>query len=482
MSTLKNYSYNLLYQITALIVPFVTIPYISRVFGAEGIGSYAVSYAIAQYFCLFGILGLNTYGTRQIAYCRDNEAECRKTFWNLNYMRAITMGIALLLYVIYVLFFVEKAKLTIYLCQSLVLWASFFDISWFFYGKEEFRLTALRNIIVKVIGMILVFVFVRDSKDVWIYALIIALTLFLGQIIMWNIPLRKMKIEKPDLNLIWYYCQNTIKLWIPTIAINIYTQLDKVMLGYMTCDAQVGLYENSQHMIKLVSTITTTLATVMTPRMSNLFARNEINKLRVGVYKSFRFVSLLAFPMVFGIIAIRNTFVIWFFGKSFEEISTLLIVSAWLVLTLSWSNVIGNQVLIACGKEKYYTMSVSIGAVTNICMNIMLIPKLLCMGAIVSSVVAEYIGMIFMVFFARKIVFVNELLKGQIKYLLAAGLMYIVAFYIGEALEPNMLTTILQVVVAIIFYGGAILLMRDKFVLNMFNQYINKIKAVRNEL
>lgn len=126
MKILQNYTYNLLYQLTALIVPLITIPYISRIFGTEGIGSYAVSYAIAQYFCLFGLLGLNNYGTRQIAYCRDNDIECRKTFWNLNYMRAITMGIALFIYFIYLTLFIDSTKQSLFLCQSLVLWASFF--------------------------------------------------------------------------------------------------------------------------------------------------------------------------------------------------------------------------------------------------------------------------------------------------------------------------------------------------------------------
>lgn len=476
MSVLKNYSYNLLYQITALIVPFVTIPYISRIFGAEGIGAYAVSYAIAQYFCLFGLLGLNTYGTRQIAYCRDNDAECRKTFWNLNYMRAITMGTTLLLYTVYIIFFVDREKLSLYICQSLVLWASFFDISWYFYGKEEFKLTAIRNIVVKVVGMILVFILVHDKNDVWIYALIIALTLFIGQIVMWNIPLRRMKIVKPDTKLICQYLKGTFMLWIPAIAINIYTSLDKVMLGYMTGDAQAGLYENSQHIIRLVSTITTTFAIVMTPRMSNLFAKRETDKLRESVYKSFRFVSLLAFPMVFGIIAIRNTFVPWFFGRGFEEISTLLIASAWLVLTLSWSNVIGNQVLIACGKEKYYSMAVTTGAVVNVCMNVILIPKLFCMGAIVSSVVAEYIGMIFMVISARHIVPIKRLFTGLPTYLLAAMAMGMTTFAIGEILGNYVYTTILQILVGIIVYGAMLLFAKDQFALNVIKSYISGLK------
>lgn len=476
MTTLRNYSYNLLYQLTALIVPLITIPYISRIFGTEGIGSYAVSYAIAQYFCLFGLLGLNNYGTRQIAYCRDNDIECRKTFWNLNYMRAITMGIALFTYFIYLTLFIDSTKRSLFFCQSFVLWASFFDISWYFYGKEEFKTTAIRNIIVKLVGVILVFVLVHNKEDIWIYALIISLSMFIGQIIMWSIPIKRMKIAKIDKNLICQYMRGTFLLWLPAIAINVYTSLDKVMLAYMTEDSQAGLYENSQHMIKLVSTITTTLAMVMTPRMANFYANKNLTNLREGVYKSFRYVSLLAFPMVFGIIAIRNTFVPWFFGNEFSEVSTLLIVSAWLVLTLSWSNVMGNQVLIACGLEKYYTLSVTIGAIINVSMNLLLIPKFLCMGAIISSVIAEYIGMFLMIYFSRKIVPLGKLKEGQTTYLLSSILMYFITFQIGEILGNNMLSTICQIIVACIFYGLSLMILKDKFAVKLINQYINKRK------
>ena len=272
---MKNYLYNLAYQFTTLIVPFVTLPYISRIFGAEGIGSYAVSYSIAHYFCLFGLLGLNNYGTRTIAYCRDDNKKCREAFWNLNYMRIITMGITCILYVFFLIFVVEAKKKLLYFAQGGVLLASMFDISWFFAGMEEFKKTAVRGIIVKLVGMILIFLFVKDSDDIWLYATIIASSMLIGQIVMWGIVISRMRIILPDFCLISHYMKESFKFWIPAIAINLYASLDKVMLGYIVGDTEAGIYENSQKTIKMVSTITTTFTTVMMPKMSKYFMNNN---------------------------------------------------------------------------------------------------------------------------------------------------------------------------------------------------------------
>ena len=64
---IKNYLYNVSYQILTIILPFITTPYISRVLSPEGVGIYSYTNSITQYFILFGCIGLNLYGQREIA-------------------------------------------------------------------------------------------------------------------------------------------------------------------------------------------------------------------------------------------------------------------------------------------------------------------------------------------------------------------------------------------------------------------------------
>ena len=67
----KNYVYNVLYQVIAVITPFITAPYIARILGAERIGIYSYIESITSCFVLFANFGIPTYGQREISYNQD---------------------------------------------------------------------------------------------------------------------------------------------------------------------------------------------------------------------------------------------------------------------------------------------------------------------------------------------------------------------------------------------------------------------------
>lgn len=181
---IKNFFYNLMYQMLVIILPFITIPYISRVLGSTGVGQYALSNAYAQYFILFGMVGLSVYSTRQIAYVRDDKEQLNNTFWELNILRFITMGISIISYIFFTILF-NKENQVLYLIQGLLLISALIDISWLFIALENFKKVVIRNTLIRLSGLILIFIFVKDSNQVWVYALILGVTQVIGQAIMW---------------------------------------------------------------------------------------------------------------------------------------------------------------------------------------------------------------------------------------------------------------------------------------------------------
>ena len=156
----------------------------------------------------------------------------------------------------------------------------------------------------------------------------------------------------------------------PTVSIKIYSTLDKLLLGILSTDAQVGLYTSSQNIVTMATTITSTLTVVTLPRMSNYYKNERFTELKKVSELSVEMVSMIAFPMTFGLIGISETLVPWFFGPGYEAVSKLLLISAWFILTVSWSNIFGNQILLACGEEKKYTIAVGISAIVNIILSI----------------------------------------------------------------------------------------------------------------
>ena len=164
----KNFIYNSVYQLIAIAVPLVTTPYLSRVLGAEGIGEYAYAYSIAYYFTLLIKLGINTYGSREIACCRDDKIRTSKTFWELYTFQFVLALFFSFIYIVYSVF-VSKNKSVSLILEIFVVSAGI-DITWFFGGIEEFKLIAIRDLIIKVLSTLGIFAVVKTEMDTWKYA------------------------------------------------------------------------------------------------------------------------------------------------------------------------------------------------------------------------------------------------------------------------------------------------------------------------
>lgn len=461
MKVLKNYLYQMSYEVLLVLLPIITTPYVSRVLEPDGVGRYSLATTIANYFVVFGVLGTSNYGRRQVAYVRDDKEFLRKTFWEITVFRLFTTGFALVSYLLFVAVSVSDYKIIFYI-EALTIIANSFDITWLFIGLESFKSTAIRSMIVKVLGAILIFLLVRQKSDLWLYTLIISGTTLLGQIILWiKLPkdLRKFEVDWGNLKV---HLKRTIHLWLPSVAINIYTSLDKLMLGYMINVYEVGLYEQSQKIVKIGSTITTSLSVVMLPRVANLFEKNRIVEFKEFSNKALVAVTFIAVPMCFGLLGIRETLVPWFYGLGYEKIVSLLSISAWLIITLSWSSIFGPQVLVATGQEKKYTLALSISAVINLILNFILIPRVQSHGALISSVVAEYTGMIIMFVLVREYFDVSQVFRALGKYITCAVFMMVVVIAIGKILPETMSTTFLQILTGIVIYCVELVSIKDR--------------------
>lgn len=160
MKVLKNYLYNLSYQILTIILPIITVPYVTRIFTSEALGNYVFYNSIVSYFSLFAMLGIGVYGTKQIAAASDVSS----TFWNIYAIQLIASIIAISVYII-AIFSIPQMGGVIPLIVGITLFAKMIDISWLFSGKEDFKKITLRNIAVRIVGVISVFTLIKNSED-----------------------------------------------------------------------------------------------------------------------------------------------------------------------------------------------------------------------------------------------------------------------------------------------------------------------------
>lgn len=433
-----------------IIIPLVTVPYVSRVLGSEGVGINAYTNSIIQYFILFGSIGINLYGNRTIAYNRDNKKKMSQIFWEIALLRMICIAISYLIFIIF-LSVVSEYQI-FYFYQSFLIIAAGLDISWFFMGNEDFKKTVLRNTLVKIVSLIAIFVFIKSKSDIGLYILILSLSILFGNLTLWPY-LRKM-VNLPNikqLNL-WRHFLPSLALFIPQVATQVYLVLNKTMLGILVGVKSTGYYENSDKIVKVILAIVTATGTVMLPRVANTFAKGQKDKVAKYLYQSFDFVTAICFPMALGLSAIAPKFSVWFLGSEFKITGGLISILSLVIIFIGWSNVLGTQYLLPTNQTKYYTISVVSGALINLILNFPLITKYGVYGAVVSTVISEFTVMAVQIFLARKTLQISVLFSGKWKYMISALLMFVLVRGLHNILPGSIVYFGIEVVLGIAVY------------------------------
>ena len=350
------------------------------------------------------------------------------------------------------------------------------DISWFFQGLEEFKKTVTRNTIVKLISIVCIFTFIKRQEDLPIYFGIYVLSILIGNVSLWlYLPKYIKKVKIKELHII-RHLKPTISLFIPQIAIQVYTLLDRTMVGTIIADkSEVGYYDQGQKIIKMLLTIITSLGTVMLPRIASTFASGDKEKVTNYMKKSFNMVFFLAFPIMFGIIAVSKAFVPVFFGQGYDKVAILMSVISPILLLIGLSNVTGTQYLLPTKRQKEFTTSVVCGAIINFIMNMCLIWKYGALGASIGTVVAEVVVTSVQIYFVRKDFKLKEIVKLARNYLISSIVMLIVCLIIGKCINNNIVSTITQVAVGIFTYGILLLILKDAFIYSILGKLKNKL-------
>lgn len=471
----KNYLYNLSYQLLLIILPIITTPYVSRVLGASCVGTYSYTNSITQYFILIGCIGLNLYGQREIAYYQNDLNTRNRTFFELFFLRCITLIISVVVF--YFTMIMNSKYSFIFIIQILDIIASIFDISWFFQGIEEFKKTVLRNFVVRLVCVALIFTFVKSPDDLLLYVLCYSGTLLLGNLSLWlYMPKYVSRKDIKNLNL-KKHLHPAIMLFLPQIATSIYTLLDKTMIGLITDNnAEVAYYEQSQTIVKTVMTVITSLGTAMMPRIANLYKNNKFGEIRSYMQASMTFVLVLSIPFALGIMAIAGGFVPWFFGKGFERVVPNMEFIAPIIIFIGLSTVTGTQYLLPLGRQKEFTISVVIGSIVNFLLNMILIVYFKSIGAAIATLIAEITIMIIQMYYLRKEFNFKILFLQGLKYFIFGAVMFLVVKILTNYLPVSIISTFIEVIVGGIVYILLLIISKDQVI----KMIIENIKKKRN--
>lgn len=473
-SVTRNYIYDLIYRILQILTPLITAPYISRVIGAEGIGDYSSTQAICSYFALAAILGSNVYGQREIAFCGENREKRSIAFWEIMSIRMLTITLCGVAYLFFGLC-EEGSFRVLLLLQMIDVWGLVFDITWLIQGVEEFGVMLVRNLFIKFFSIFCVFVFIHKETDLYLYVCLLSLSVVFGNIALWPrlskyVDFVKLSELKPNRH--W---KQILALFVPTIALRLHDSFDKTMLHYIVNESdENGFYEQARKLITMAITIVTSLSNVMLPRMAALFSKNNQEKLKEYLYNSFELVWTLALPIAFGLAAISDNIVPWFFGPGYEKVILLLKLFAPISLLMALMNVIGLQYMVPTKRQNMYTFSIMVGVVVNVAVNALMIPLWKSAGAVIASVISEAVIVLTQIWMIRKEVSFGAIMAPIRMKLPASILMAFVCYVMAIKLSPSIPHTFLAIAVSGGIYLLLLVIMKDSSIKKVYEMVRKK--------
>lgn len=443
--------------------------------GANGIGEREYSFSIVQLFVMLGMLGTLNYGNMEIGKVQKNKKETLEKFVPIFLNQLLGCFSSLILYFIFISIFIDSA-VDIFLIQSIYIFAAAFDISWYFQGREEFGKTIKRGITSKILGTILTFVLVKDSNDVLIYVLILGISNFIGIIQMWSYFVKEFK-WKLDLkhvkNILTKedfidHFKNSVSLFLPVIGMQVYSVMDRTILGFTSGNIETGYYANSVKIVRIPMYMVTSLGVVMLPRISYEIKNNNYDKIFYYLRNSVKLMLFISIPLVFGIIGISKNFVPWFFGAEFNKLTILLPILSIMIIPRAITNILGIQLLVPSKKNREYTISIGMGAIFSVILNFLFTPFFNSVATVIISIVSESIVMIFMIIYTKEyksIFFEIDL----IKYLVSGIIMFYIINLLNLLTLNPIIITLIQVVIGIIIYALSCLLFKCSIFIDLNN-------------
>ncbi len=470
----KNIGYNMILQLVTALLPFVVTPYVARVLQPTGNGIYSFTHSIVNYFVLFAGIGLSVYGTRQIAFKKDDPTELSKTFAELFWLKGITTLAAVVVFLVCMPLLAPEYTL-ILLLQGIQLLAVLFDISWLYAGLGQFKISVTRTLIVKVLTILATFLFVREVQDLWLYVLICAIGALCTNLAMWYRLGRHVRFARVRIKDILKTVKPVSVVFISFLAIEVYTVLDKTMIGVLSTQEQVAVYTYAEQFAKAGLGIIGAISTVLLPYMSSLKQSGDERAFVRNFNNSLSIVSMVGIAASFGIAGVAEQFIPWMLGDGYEASIMLLMLLSPLTTIISTSNIVSRAYLLPANRERVCNIGVISAACINVLLNALLIPRFAALGACVATLIAEVSVTLVYLVCSRSVLHSKRYLLSLLKYVGAGLCMFFGVRGIGALLGAHVWTTVLQVAFGVTLYGIALLLLRDALALQLFRTVKNKL-------
>lgn len=478
-SLAKNSIYNIIYKGFTAFFPLITTTYISRTLLAEGVGKVNYASTIVSYIAVIAALGLPQYGIKIIArnFSVKDKSKAFSELFFINLCSSIVCVIAYYSLINFWGYFSEKRFLLNVMGIQLIL--NVFNIDWFYQGIEEYKYIATRSIIIKILSFIAMLIFVQNTSDYVKYGFILCMATAGNYILnVWNLRNKvKLTLKNVDLK---QHLKPVFVLLASTLATEIYTMLDTLMIEHFHGDAYVGYYSNSVKIVRLVHTLAIALVAPFYPRISLYLKEKKSEDVNQLLMLGLRIILVVSIPCVIGIEFLADSIVPVLFGESFMEATTTLEILSPLIIIFSIAYFLGHLILMATNNESKILIATVFGAIVNFCINMFLIPVYKHNGAAIASVIAELLITIILISYSHKF-FRIVLKKSYVFSMLISSVLMGAVVYVSRIISIGVILGLfMSLVSGFLSYLVFLFLLKNDIILLFVNKLLNR-SEIKNE-
>ena len=471
-SLLQNYIFNLIKTLNGILFPIITFAYSSRILGVDGIGKVNFAKSVIAYFSMLAMLGMNYYGTREAAKLRNDRDRLNQFCLEMLFINGFT---TITSYILLTVSFLSIPLLQDYrnlllICSSAIVLQGM-GMEWLYQAMEEYRYIAIRSVLFQVISLIAMVFPVRNESDVVPYTVLTVMASS-GSYILNFVNARKfVRFHQRTRLIILKHVKPLLWLFAMAVSIELYTVLDTTMLGFLKGDTAVGLYTAATKVERMVNTVITSLGVVLIPRLSFYIGEKARKKTDDLICKGYNYTFLLSIPAAFGLFMLSDEIILLFSGAQFASAGLTMRIMTPVVILIPFSMMTNQQTFVPMGKEKMILLSTSAGAVTNLILNSLLIPRYAENGAAWASAIAEMVVAAVCFMNAKRYFDMKAVFKSIWQYLLAGMTIPIVTISIQMVRVPNVIHILLAVPISAMLYILILRLLGNRYV----NEALNKV-------
>lgn len=462
-----------------VLMPLIITPHVARVIGADGTGIYSYIASIVSYFVIFANMGIESYAVREVAMHRDTPGFISKFAAEITVLKVTLTTFFLGAYYIFTFFAVSGEQRQLYLLCSITLIATSFNFSWFFQGMERFNIPAIASVLSKCALAALIFIFVREKSDLAVYVAIVVATPLIEYL--FSAPFVVLGVRGKVEGRIhpFRHLKGCFIYFLPTVAVEIYTVVDKTMIGLIThSEFENGYYEYAEKLVKVPLTVIFAANAIMQARMAYYYAQKEEEAAHNLARGSVNFTCMVALPMSFGIAAVAHSLIPLYLGDGYEKCILLVYVLAPLIPIIAMSDCIGSVYYTPFGKRKTSALFLMIGAVVNMTLNSFMIYFWQSAGAAIASVLAELVITILYIIYAKRCIGFREISVIASKYFIASVVMGVGVFFLNRYLPATLPWLLAEVVIGIAVYAVMLLILKTRYFTDNISLFFN---ALRNK-